>query len=100
MKHITMSLTTKQVDYFEFLEIAGVVDMMQTKLKKVATEEELKMLTISFTRQAIGLDYTDYNNLVNVITVLDVMGEKFEVVDQVKQELLDRIQTSYIGGVR
>lgn len=74
--------------------------MMQTKLKKVATEEELKMLTISFTRQAIGLDYTDYNNLVNVITVLDVMGEKFEVVDQVKQELLDRIQTSYIGGVR
>jgi hypothetical protein len=84
MKNVTMSLTTKQLNYFEFLEIAGIVDIMQTKLKGVATEEELKMLTISFTRQSISLDYSEYTNLVNVITVLDVMGEKYQIVDQVK----------------
>lgn len=49
------------------------------------------MLTISFTRQSLGLDFKDYNELVNVLTVLDVMGEKFEAVDLVKQELLHRV---------
>lgn len=100
MKHLTLTLSTKQVTYYEFLELAGIIDVFQSQGQGFASEEELKMLTISFARQCLGLKFGEYTELVNILTVLDVMGEKFEAIEHVKQELLDRVQTSYIGGVR
>lgn len=37
MQHLTLSLTTKQVGFYEFLELAGLVDVIQTKGTNFAT---------------------------------------------------------------
>lgn len=91
MVELVKTLTSKQVNFEEFMEICTQITQLNKSADDDAIESfDIEHLYLLFSQQSLNLKFKSYEELVKVLTMLEFMAEDVPRVEDTKEQLLQK----------